>query len=262
MTNAIFQHFRKEEQTFIRQVEEWVNECQTQYVPVLTEFLDPRQQFIVESVAGQYEDVSFSFDGGYLSSERKRCMIYPVYFEPASDDFELGLFSINYPKKFATLSHGKILGSLMGIGIDREVIGDIITDGEQWQFFCSKQMSSYIQQQLTKIGKVSIRLDSIDYTHLLIPEDHWENTLIIVSSLRVDVIISNVFNISRQKAKELVESGNVKINWSEENRPDFAVEILDILSVRRYGRVRVQNIEGRTKKDKIKLEIGLLEKNK
>ena len=59
-----------------------------------------------------------------------------------------------------------------------------------------------------------------------------------------------------------MEGNKVKVNWAEEIRPDFMIEILDIISIRGYGRIQIKNIEGRTKKDKIKLEIGLLEKNK
>ena len=55
----------------------------------------------------------------------------------------------------------------------------------------------------------------------------------------------------------MIESGKVKVNWTEENRPDFMLEILDIVSIRGYGRLQIQKIEGRTKKDKIKRELGL-----
>lgn len=262
MDETIFQHFRREEQAFIKQVEEWVGECQSQYAPVLTDFLDPRQQFIVEAIAGQYDDVRFSFEGGYQEAERKRCMIYPTYFTPTSDEYEVTLFEVRYPVKFATLSHGQILGSMMGLGISRDLIGDIISDGERWQFLCETSMATYLQQQLTRVGKVGIHLEEANYTQLIVPVDHWTITTTTVSSLRCDTIISTVFNISRQRAKELVESGKVKVNWAEEVRPDFMIEILDIISIRGYGRIQVRKIEGRTKKDKIKLEIGLLEKNK
>ena len=70
------------------------------------------------------------------------------------------------------------------------------------------------------------------------------------------------FYKTRSIAKAMIESGKVKVNWTEENRPDFMLEILDIVSIRGYGRLQIQKIEGRTKKDKIKVELGLLEKNK
>ena len=63
------------------------------------------------------------------------------------------LYFIQYPKKFATLGHGKILGSLMSLGFDRSLIGDIISNGEDWQLFCAQNMKEYIRQQLEKIGK-------------------------------------------------------------------------------------------------------------
>ena len=60
MDTSIFQHFRKEEQDFIRKVESWVTSCQEQYAPILTPFLDPRQQFIVEAIVGQYDEIKIS----------------------------------------------------------------------------------------------------------------------------------------------------------------------------------------------------------
>ena len=77
MGNGVEQHFRKEELSFLKQVEEWVEEVRLQYAPVLTNYLDPRQQFIVEAIVGQYDDVRYYFDGGYIDAERKRCMICP-----------------------------------------------------------------------------------------------------------------------------------------------------------------------------------------
>ena len=262
MEHGVEQHFRKEEYSFLKQIEEWVEEVRVQYAPVLTNYLDPRQQFMVEAVVGQFDDVRYYFDGGYIDAERKRCMICPDYFIPTADDFENTLFQIQYPKKFATLGHGKILGSVMSLGFDRSLIGDIITNEEEWQLFCTKNIKEYIRQQLEKVGKVSIRLEEIDYTKLLVPVDHWTVVQTVVSSLRLDTVIASVFNISRQRSKEMIESGKVKVNWAEENRPDFSLELLDITSIRGFGRIQIRKIEGRTKKDKIKVEIGLLEKNK
>ncbi|MEG3032945.1 MAG: RNA-binding protein, partial [Enterococcus sp.] len=67
-------------------------------------------------------------------------------------------------------------------------------------------------------------------------------------------------NISRQRAKQLVESGKIKVNWTETLRPDFLLDLLDIISVRGFGRIQLQEIEGKTKKDKIRLTLGVLRK--
>lgn len=262
MDTSIFQHFRKEEQDFIRKVESWVVSSQEQYAPILTPFLDPRQQFIVEAIVGQNDEIKFQFEGGYIAAERKRCMIYPDFYTPKTDEFDVELIEIRYPIKFSSISHGQILGSLVGLGIDRDQLGDIISDGSRWQLLLTKQMLPYLEQNFQKVGKISIRIEKREYTELIVPIDHWTYTTAIVSSLRLDTLIASIFHISRQRSKELVESNKVKVNWAEEIRPDFMIELLDIISIRGYGRIQIKNIEGRTKKDKIKLEIGLLEKNK
>jgi len=256
----IYQHFRNDERPFIDMVQDWVEQVNMQYAPVLTEFLDPRQAFILETLVRQETELSFRFFGGYEAAERRRCLIFPEYYEPVQEDFEIELFSIHYPKKFTTLSHGKILGSLIGTGIRREFLGDIISDGENWQVFVAKEISHYIQLQATKIGNVKVRLEERSYTDILTPKDDWTDEKATVSSLRLDNVVGTIFNISRQRAKQLIETGKIKVNWTPMQRPDFLLDLLDIVSVRGFGRLQIQAIEGTTKKGKIRLTLGVLRK--
>ncbi|MFZ2876943.1 MAG: S4 domain-containing protein, partial [Enterococcus aquimarinus] len=92
------------------------------------------------------------------------------------------------------------------------------------------------------------------------PKDGWTQEKETVSSLRLDTVISTVFNISRQRSKQLIESGKIKVNWVESERPDFMLDLLDIVSIRGFGRLQIQSIEGKTKKEKIKLTLGVLRK--
>lgn len=258
----LYQHFRDDERLFIDHVMDWVQKVEFQYSPYLTPFLDPREQYIVESIIGQHNDVKVEAFGGYETSERKRLFLSPSYFEPKQDDFEIMIAELRYPKKFADLSHGKILGTLMGAGIKREMIGDIITDGEDWQFFADTSIMQFLLSSLTKIGNITIQLEEVPYTEILLPKDTWEERFEIVSSLRLDVVLASVFHISRQKSKELISSKKVKVNWNETERPDVVLDIHDVLSIRGYGRLRVEAIEGKTKKEKIRLRLGVLDRNR
>lgn len=260
MDANVYQHFRSEERPFIDTIQDWIEQVNMQYAPVLTEFLDPRQAYILETLVRQESELKFRFFGGYEEAERRRCLIFPEYYEPTQEDFEIDLFNVHYPKKFTVLSHGKILGSLIGTGIRREFLGDIISDGENWQVFIAKEISSYVQLQLSKIGNVKVRLEELSYVDILIPKDGWTNENTTVSSLRLDNVISTVFNISRQRAKQLTETGKVKVNWAPTQRPDFVLDLLDIVSIRGFGRLQIQVIEGTTKKGKIRLELGVLRK--
>ncbi len=260
MNANVYQHFRTDEHPFIDTVEHWIEQVTMQYAPVLTEFLDPRQAYILESLVHQTSDLKFQFFGGYEAAERIRCLIFPDYYEPTQDEFDIVLYEINYPKKFTTLSHGKILGTLIGTGVKREFFGDIISDGENWQVFIAKEVHSFVELQVTKMGNVTVRLETRDYTQILVPKDGWSEERTTVSSLRLDTVISNVFNISRQRSKQLIESGKIKVNWTETVRPDFLLDLLDIVSIRGFGRLQIQGLEGATKKEKIRLLLGVLRK--
>lgn len=256
----VYQHFRKEEQPFIDSAQSWITQAEETYSPYLTDFLDPRQQYILEMMVGKKGEIHVQFYGGYEAAERKRAIICPEYFSPTQSDFEMELTEVVYPSKFASLTHGKILGTLIGTGMKRELFGDILSDGTRWQFLLASNIASYVHAQVTKIGKVSVRLESRSYTDLIIPIDDWTIVHDTVSSLRLDTVIAAIYNISRQRAKELVTSGKVKLNWAAFERPDFELGLLDIVSIRGYGRIQIKAIEGKSKKDKWRVEFGVLYK--
>lgn len=256
----VYQHFRKDEHPFIDLVYNWLETVEMQYAPVVTEFLNPREAFILESLIGKQEDVSFSFFGGFTEAERKCAIIYPTYYEPKEEDYEIAIYDIQYPVKFGQLSHGKILGTLMSTGIKREYIGDIITDGNNWQVFVKRSVANYIHQQIDKIGSFGVKFKEVGWHDILSPIEEWQLEDVTVSSLRIDNIISSVYNISRQKAKLAVESKKVKLNWVEIERIDLPVDYLDIISVRGMGRIQILETLGKTRKDNIRLKIRVLRK--
>jgi len=260
MNANVYQHFRKDEHPFIDSVGDWLEQVESQYSPYLTGFLDPRQAYILETLIRQNSELSFQFYGGYESAERRRCLIYPDYYQSEIDDFETELYEIVYPMKFASLSHGIILGTLLNLGIKREYFGDIISDGQRWQFFLAKEIAHFVLGQTEKIGKTSVRIEERNYTQLIIPKDDWTEERVTINSLRLDILISTVYNISRQRSKQLIESGKVKVNWTENTRPDFLADLLDIISIRGFGRIQIQELEGKTKKDKFRLLLGVLRK--
>lgn len=260
MNVNVYQHFRKDEHPFVDMVGDWIEQVDSQYTPYLTDFLDPRQAFILETLVKARGELELMFYGGYEVAERRRVLIYPNYYEATNDDFDIELYEISYPTKFGSLSHGKILGTLISTGLKREFFGDIISDGSRWQLFIKKEMAHYVTSQLDKIGKLPVKLKECDYTQMIEPKDSWEIEMMTVTSMRLDTVIASAFNISRQRSKLLIESGKVKINWTEVSKIDFLLEHLDIVSIRGFGRIQIREIEGKTKKERIRLQVGMLRK--
>ncbi|ANU13617.1 hypothetical protein B481_2169 [Planococcus halocryophilus Or1] len=255
----IFQHFRKEEQQFIEQVSGWLREVEDRYSPKLTDFLDPRQRFIVESVMGS-TDVNMMTSGIFKDAERQRVLLYPSYFEPQQEDFNITVFELKYPSKFVNLRHPDILGSIMSLGLDRSKFGDIRIDNERVQLAVMNEISSYLQSNFVSAAKVKVQLNEVtDLTEMIETSEEWTEESYTVSSMRLDTVMSSVYNISRQKAAALIHGGKVKVNWTLQEQPSFELHESDMISSRGFGRVRLIMIEGRTKKDKVRLQIGRLE---
>lgn len=257
--DGILQHFRKEEQPFIEMVTDWAREVEDLYSPKLTDFLDPRQRFIVESVV-KGSGMLVSEDGGFDGAERKRMLIYPDYYEPTHEDFQIVVFDVRYASKFLTLEHPAVLGALMGLGLDRAKFGDIrLKDGDV-QLASVMELSTYLTANFTSAGKAKLSLTEMpDREEWIALEEVWIEETQIISSLRLDTVVAALLNIARQKSGTYIHGGKVKVNWRVVEQPSFELNESDILSVRGHGRYKVVGIEGRTKKDKIRLVTGKLE---
>ncbi|PYF07032.1 YlmH family RNA-binding protein [Ureibacillus chungkukjangi] len=256
----LIQHFRKDEQTFIEKVIGWQREVEDRFAPKLTDFLDPRERFIVSSIIGQANDLQVKTFGGFQEAERQRLFICPSYFEPSLDDFQITFFSINYPSKFVQLKHPDVLGALLSLGIERSKFGDIRIEENTIQFAAVGEVQDYILANLTSIGKSKVKLEYVKTTDQLITvTEEWFDNTYTVASMRLDVILATVVNISRQKSQSLIKAGKVKVNWTVREDTSFEVQEGDVISARGHGRIKVMMTEGRTKKDKIRLQVGRLE---
>lgn len=259
----ILQHFREDEQPFVIQAKEWIADVALRYTPKLTAFLDPRQIAIITSLVGHNGDVKIQTSGGFIEAERQRVLLYPDYFEPEKNDFELVVYELRYPAKFLQLKHGDVLGALMATGLDRGKFGDIRIDGEKIQFVIQKEFASFIMVNLESIHKAKVHLMKVtEEAHYLLPQDQWTEQYDTVSSLRLDTVIASVYKISRQKASQLIQAGKVKVNHQQQEQGTMELEEQDLISIRGFGRSMIRSIEGRTKKDKIRIVFGKLERKR
>ncbi|MFC3882654.1 RNA-binding protein [Bacillus songklensis] len=254
---TIYQHFRREEHDFIDAVLEWKEDVLTQYAPKLTDFLDPREQQIVESIVGHDGEVKVQFSGGADGAERKRALLYPDYYEPSAEDFQLTFYDLVYPSKFVTVEHPQILGTLMSLGLRRSKYGDILINEGRIQLILASEIAPYVEMNMQSVGKAKVTLKSITEQDLIQSKEEWVEQSLTVSSLRLDVVLSNIYRLSRQKVQPFIEQGNAKVNWKVVDQPSFECKEGDILSLRGHGRSRILMIEGKTKKEKWRIVVGI-----
>lgn len=253
----LYQHFRKEEREFIDRILEWMDQVREQYAPRLSDFLNPREIEIVQMVVGTKGDVRVKFFGGSDQAERKRAFLYPDYYTPALEDFDIKFYQLIYSAKFTKITHREVLGTLMSIGLKREKFGDILMDGSLIQIVVASEVSAYLQANITKMGNAGVKLREIQYDDILKLKEVWQENVVTLSSMRLDTVISAIANISRQKSQQLIQQNRVKVNWKPIDNPSYEINKSDVISVRGIGRMKILSIDGKTKKDKWKILCGL-----
>lgn len=258
MVSDFRQHFRPEENPFIDQVEDWLKRVVNEYRPVLTEFANPRQVYIAQTLVNRYDDVKLAHWGGYPQAEMQRLLFYPTYFSPQVEDFKLQLLEVDYPTKFLELHHRQVMGTLIGEGLGRTSFGDILKAGLRVQVIVKEEMVPFIRQEITHVGKAKVKFLPINFDEVVTPEVDWEPIQTTISSLRLDVVVAAGFNYSRNRAKQTIERGLVRVNWETVDRPDYELGEFDLMSVRHAGRIRLRQIGNRNKKDKLRVIIDVI----
>lgn len=169
---VLFSHFRPDERIFVERVIDWVNRVANRYQPILTPFLNPREQAIVGMWVRRSPDLNVSSDGGVTGAERRRVRIYPPYME--DPDHGLAFLEVKSTNRSATLLHPDILGSLLGLGVKREVLGDIFVTDTGCQLIATQEIAGYIELQLNRVGRTPVRVKEIHRDDLCSPKQMTE----------------------------------------------------------------------------------------
>ncbi|MBH0229070.1 RNA-binding protein [Halobacillus yeomjeoni] len=254
----IYQHFRKEERPFIDQVLSWREDVEMKYQRKLTDFLVPREQMILKAVLGNDADLIHGLYGGTDQVERMRAIIAPEYEVIEEEDYQLTLLEASYPDKFVTLEHRDVLGAFMSLGIRREKLGDLIVRDGTIQIVCASEISDYIRMNLTGVKKATVEFKEKPLEKMLENDETWTTKDTTVSSLRLDVLVKEIYGMSRKKAGMHIDAGHVKVNFRVVEDPSFTLESGDMISLRGKGRSRLDEIHGQTKKEKFKVSTAKL----
>lgn len=222
---------------------------------VITDFLDPAGLDIAMKVLQQTEEVSYLLAGGYPLAERKKVIIIPVYYLMDIKDEGISVLEISGNAKFFQATHRDYLGSILGLGIKREKIGDILVLDHSCQVIVSSDIKDYILVNLDKVGKAGVKVREIDPEQLRFKAEKVKEIKTTVPSLRLDAVASSGFGISRSRMAKEITAELVKVNWKVITNASYQVKPEDIISVRGKGRVMIEEIKGATKKGRIALVL-------
>ncbi len=308
-----------ENNLLIKNIEEKYQRFLDYYTLVHTDFLTMEEQSQLAGFMRQHQSEAF-FYGGYSEAERRMLIMLPDYTEAyerisslpkdlepndrqaqidqiiteflASDEESSPISVLEVtipPAEHRTPGHRDYLGALMGQGIKREKLGDIIILGQDSksksssaqgsgqnstqssahaaaassgkpavrgaQIIVASELADYLVQNFTQVGAASISTKKIPISNLRTSEIRTQELSITVSSPRLDNIISGVFNISRTAAKDAITRGLVFVSGIEVNKPDHSLRGGEKLVLRGSGKAIYHGPTGTSRKGKTYITI-------
>jgi len=256
-SNDMYTHFRADEHAFVEKVSDWIEQAGLDHAVKRSDFLDPRQAYILTLLAQKASSVKVNFSGGYDGAERKRAIIAPDYMDIASADYAIQVLNLGSGDgKFVSLNHSDYMGAILNLGVKREKIGDIHALETGCHILVAKEVSSYIQSQMTQVNRLKVNASIIELDQLTQSPLSMDQVSLTVASMRLDGIISEVYRLSRAKAQVPIKAGKCKVNWQVAENPSKILKENDLVSLQGFGRFKLLQIEGRTKKDNVRVLIG------
>ena len=136
----------------------------------------------------------------------------------------------------------------MGLGIERDTLGDFLLTTGCVRILADKQMAEFLLSNCSQIGAATVRIEPDVLENITPREERCKEISATVASLRIDAVAAAGFGMSRSRAAADIEADKLKLNWQPVKNAAQAVKAGDILSMRGRGRVEVAEIRGKTKK--------------
>ncbi|QXM05846.1 RNA-binding protein [Crassaminicella indica] len=253
---ALIKHIKNnEERQIVMKTLNKVDSVLKSYRVCITDFYDPYQISLCIPVLNQIRDINYLVTGGYETAERRVIIIYPEYMEIEEEDYPIGAIKISGKFMKDSLNHRDFLGAVLGLGLKREKIGDILVGDGQANIIAYKELCDYILLNLEKVSKYKVNIESISFNDLMKVEKHFKIIYGTVSSLRLDSILSAGFGESRNTISKLIHNNRVKVNFKPVNQPSYVLHEGDLISFKGRGRIILDQIGDKTKKDRYKVII-------
>ena len=181
--------------------------------------------------------------------------IFQQLTEIEQSQIELALLDIAGNFLFDPATHRDFLGAILGTGLVRDKVGDIIVLGERGaQAIVVPEIAEFLETALTQVRSVSVKTRRIDFSELKVRPPSKKELTTVEASMRLDAIASAGFGMSRSKMASAISGGDVRVNWKDITQASYNVKEGDLISVRGKGRLEVGEVSI-TKKQRYRINL-------
>ena len=225
---------------------------------IFTDFLGLMEQAIFHEVRKEFKGARYTFFGGAEGTERIMIRFGDPEELGYEEPFPIATLKIEpLSVKYAeNLTHRDYLGSVLGLGIERSTLGDIIIREKTAYLFAKEDIADYIASSLEKVRRTDVKLSRVD----TLPEGELyktERRRLQAVGERVDAVIAKLFSISRDDSLSLFKKGLVFADGRQILSPSYIPKENELISVRGHGRFIYRGYESLTKKGKLNIDVDL-----
>lgn len=238
-----------ENNELLKRGEDLARRAENKFCLTNTGFLTPAERYALE------HDVNLRgsrmvFSGGYAGSERTMAFFLPEYMAEDELDVSEHISAIRLTAGFGTPGHRDYMGAILGMGVGREWVGDIIVDGSAAYILCQPSVLRHLLS-IDKVSRYGVKAEEIKLSDIPVRPRKTEAHSFTVMSLRLDAVCSGMFRLSRTEAARQIAAGNVSLNYTQCFKTDNPVREGDILSLRGSGKGTLSEIGGSSKKGRV-----------
>lgn len=230
--------------------------AEAKHIVTFSNFLNLNEISMIQQMSRELYS-SFRLSGGYGHAERQMAAFYP---QDLCDSVEYPVDAVciaPLSRKFAEkLNHRDILGAFMNLGLKREMLGDILVMEPEAVVLCVSSVSGYLTDQCARIRNTPVTCRQIPLSEFSY-EPRFIEKESIVSSLRLDSVIADVCKLSRSAAQKTVSEGRAFVNAVNIQQNGYICRDGDVLSIRHFGKFRIETDGAMTRKGKIKYKYKI-----
>lgn len=246
----------------ISRIEDKLEQCQRDTFITTTGFLNMHEQSQALNLTKRTGDAKAFFYGGYEDAERRILMFVPEAFadtlaEALLIEQPLSVLHIKVAPGGKKLSHRDYLGAVLGLGLDRSVIGDILVHEHGADMVVRNEILDFLLAEFHSAGRSNLEINIGSVDALTVPEKRIRTVKDTLSSNRLDSVVATAFRVSRSDAAKAIKSGLVFINHEEVTKIDKKVDEGAVIVFRGKGKAVLKELSGVSKKGRIWAEFNI-----
>lgn len=222
--------------------------CIHKNIPTEVDFLDPRQEALVLSMLPHFT-VRPILWGGYEEAERKMLFFLPDYMDTPPED-ALSIVHATH-RDTRPPGHRDYLGSILGLGVDRAGVGDILVEDSGAQIIVRSSLADFFATHYTGAGRVHLSVSILPISSLFIPETTPIYKTASLASLRADAVLAAAFSVSRALAAEAVRAQKIFVNNLPLSKGDKPLSVGDRIRWQGKGRFVLEETGGTSRKGRL-----------